>query len=37
MDVQALADGSAISFRGGACRTRTDHPLLAKQVLYQMS
>ena len=22
---------------GGACRDRTDHPLLAKQVLYQMS
>ena len=22
---------------GGACRSRTDHPLLAKQVLYQMS
>jgi hypothetical protein len=36
-DVQALADDSARRFRGGACRSRTDHPLLAKQVLYQMS
>ena len=37
MDVQALADGSAKAVGGGACRDRTDHPLLAKQVLYQMS
>ena len=36
-EVRVLADGSANSLRGGASRDRTDDPLLAKQVLSQLS
>ena len=35
-DARALAEGSACA-SGGACRDRTDDPLLAKQVLSQLS